>query len=153
MSADGSGPRAVAPALDRSIDQIEWSADGRALLAPMTKPARSRVARIGLDGSVRPIVRDAANPGFDRPYAGGGFSAARTGAIAYTAGSVDRPTDVAVAGANGAARPLTRLNALTLGAKRLATLRHIRRHRPRRRHGAVVAAAPADISAGHSGCR
>ncbi len=122
MDASGGPARRVAPGLDRSIDQIQWSADGRSLLAAYEEAGAVTVARIGLDGSVRPITRDVADSGFDRPYAGGGFSAARGGAIAFVSGSVDRPTDVAIAG-NGPARKLTSLNMLTLGAKRLATMR------------------------------
>jgi dipeptidyl aminopeptidase/acylaminoacyl peptidase len=122
MSAGGGAPRQIAPNLDRSIDQVEWTADGRALLASYEEAGSVAVARIGLDGSVRPLTGQVGNSGFDRPYAGGGFSAARNGAIAFTSGSVDRPTDVAIAG-NGGTRKLTNLNALTLGAKRLASLR------------------------------
>jgi dipeptidyl aminopeptidase/acylaminoacyl peptidase len=123
MSATGGAPRRVAPGLDRSIDQIEWTPDGRAILASYEEGGSVTVARIGLDGSVRPIAREVADSGFDRPYAGGGFSAARNGAIAFTSGSIERPTDVAVASGNGATRKLTSLNALTLGAKRLAAVR------------------------------
>ena len=58
---------------------------------------------------------------YDRPYAGGGFSVAKNGAVAFTVSPVDRPTDVAVS-TGGAARQLTHLNELNLGGKRLATL-------------------------------
>ena len=123
MSASGGPARQVAPALDRSVEQIVWSADGRSLLAGYEEDGAVTVARVGLDGSVRPIARDVANSSFDRPYAGGDFSASRSGAIAFTSGSVDRPTDVAIASGNGGTRKLTSLNALTLGAKRLASMR------------------------------
>jgi len=71
---------------------------------------------------VRPITRDAATSGYDRPYAGGGFSVAKNGTIAFTVSPVDRPTDVAIS-SGGGARRLTRLNDLNLGAKRLASMR------------------------------
>jgi dipeptidyl aminopeptidase/acylaminoacyl peptidase len=76
---------------------------------------------VGLDGSVRPLTRDVGGGGYDRPYAGGGFSAARNGTIAFTVSPADRPADVAIS-SGGATRQLTRLNDLTLGAKRLASL-------------------------------
>jgi len=123
MSAGGGAPRQIAPNLDRSIDQIEWAPDGRSLLASYEEAGSVTVARIGLDGSVRPLTGEVADSGFDRPYGGGGFSAARNGTIAFTTNSVDRPTDVAIAAGNGGTRKLTNLNALTLGAKRLASLR------------------------------
>jgi dipeptidyl aminopeptidase/acylaminoacyl peptidase len=122
MSAAGGPARRIASGLDRSIDQIEWSSDGRSLYAAYAEGGSVAVARIGLDGSVRPISREVADAGFDRPYAGGGFSVARNGSIAFTSSSYDRPTDVALA-AGGQVRRMTRLNELNLSAKNLGTLR------------------------------
>jgi dipeptidyl aminopeptidase/acylaminoacyl peptidase len=123
MSASGGPARRIAPALDRDINQILWSADGRSLFAAYEENGSVTVSRIGLDGSVRPITREAAGAGYDRPYAGGGFSVARTGAIAFTISPYNRPTDVAMS-SGGAVRQLTRLNDLTLGAKHLGTLQY-----------------------------
>jgi dipeptidyl aminopeptidase/acylaminoacyl peptidase len=121
MSSAGEAPRLVAPALDRSIDQIEWSSDGRSLIAAYEEDGSVTVSRIGLDGTVRPITGAVASPTYDRPYAGGEFSVARNGAVAFTTGRYDRPTDVAVA-TGGNVRQLTRLNELNLGGKNLGTL-------------------------------
>lgn len=121
MSVAGGSPRLVAPALDRSIDQIEWSSDGRSLVAAYEEDGSVTVSRIGLDGSVRPITSVVASPTYDRPYAGGEFSVARNGAVAFTTSRYDRPTDVAVA-TGGNVRQLTRLNELNLGGKNLGTL-------------------------------
>jgi dipeptidyl aminopeptidase/acylaminoacyl peptidase len=122
MSAAGGPARRIASGLDRSVDQIEWSADGRSLFASYEEDGSVTVARVGLDGSVRPIARDVADAGFDRPYGGGGFSVARNGSVAFTISPYDRPTDVAVA-TGGQVRRLTRLNELNLSAKNLGTLR------------------------------
>jgi dipeptidyl aminopeptidase/acylaminoacyl peptidase len=122
MSASGGSPRPVAPNLDRDIQQIEWAADGRSLYASYEEGGSVTVSRIGLDGSVRPIARNLAAAGYDRPYAGGGFSVSNGGTVAYTVSPYDRPTDVAVT-SGGGARQLTHLNALTLGAKNLGTIR------------------------------
>jgi dipeptidyl aminopeptidase/acylaminoacyl peptidase len=122
MSTSGGAPRMIAPSLDRSIDEIKWASDGRSLIAAYEEAGSVTVSRIGLDGSVRPIARDVAAAGYDRPYAGGGFSVAKNGAIAFTVSTVDRPADVAVS-TGGATRRLTHLNELNLGAKRLGSLR------------------------------
>jgi dipeptidyl aminopeptidase/acylaminoacyl peptidase len=122
MPASGGAARLVAPTLDRDISQIEWAPDGRSVLVAYEESGSVTVSRVGLDGSVRQITREAAAASYDRPYAGGGFSVARNGAIAFTVSPVDRPTDVAIS-TGGAARQLTRLNELNLGGKRLATLR------------------------------
>jgi dipeptidyl aminopeptidase/acylaminoacyl peptidase len=122
MNADGSGSRRIAPNLDRSIDQLDWSADGRSIVAAYEEDGSVVVSRIGLDGRVTPIARDVGGGSLDRPYAGGGFSLARNGTIAYTIDSATRPADVAVS-AGGKTRQLTRLNELPLSGKSLGTLR------------------------------
>ena len=122
MNANGGGSRLVAPNLDRGISQIRWSADGRAIYAAYEEDGSVTVSRIGLNGTVRRVTREAADAGYDRPYAGGGFGLARNGTVAFTTNSYDRPTDVAVT-SGGAVRQLTRLNELNLGGKNLGTLR------------------------------
>jgi dipeptidyl aminopeptidase/acylaminoacyl peptidase len=121
MPITGGAARLVAPGLDRDVNQVAWAGDGNSLIAAYEENGAVTVSRIGLDGSIRPITHDAAAFSYDRPYAGGGFSVAKNGAIAFTVSPIDRPTDVAVS-TGGAARQLTHLNELNLGGKRLATL-------------------------------
>ena len=124
MNSDGSSPRKIAPGLDRSIDQLEWAADGRSIVAAYEEEGSVTVSRIGLDGRVSPIVRDVGGASLDRPYAGGGFSLARNGAIAFTTDSATRPADVSVS-SGGKSRQLTRLNELPLSGKSMAQLRSL----------------------------
>ncbi len=122
MNTDGSGSRRVAPVLDRSIDQLKWSTDSRSLVASYEEGGSVVISRIGLDGRVALLVRDVGGGSLDRPYAGGGFSLARGGAIAFTTDSPTRPSEVAVA-SGGKVRQLTRLNDLALSGKSLGTVR------------------------------
>jgi dipeptidyl aminopeptidase/acylaminoacyl peptidase len=122
MNADGSGSRRVAQGLDRSIDQLEWSADGRSVVASYEENGSVVVSRIGLDGRVTPITREVGGGSLDRPYAGGEFSLARNGAVAFTVDSATRPADVALS-AGGKTRQLTRLNDLSLSGKSLGQVR------------------------------
>ena len=122
MNADGSGARRIAPGLDRSINQLEWSADGHSIVVSYEEAGSVTVSRIGLDGRVTPITREVGGGGLDRPYAGGSYSLARNGSIAFTTDSVTRPADVSVA-SGGKTRQLTRLNELPLSGKSLATVR------------------------------
>ena len=122
MNSDGSSPRKIAPGLDRSIDQMEWAADGRSIIAAYEEEGSVTVSRISLNGSVSPIVRNVGGGGLDRPYAGGGFSVSRGGTLAYTTDSATRPADVSVS-AGGKARQLTRLNDLSLSGKSMAQVR------------------------------
>jgi dipeptidyl aminopeptidase/acylaminoacyl peptidase len=129
MNANGGAPRRIAPGLDRDIAQIEWAADGRSLYVAYEEAGAVTVSRIGLDGSVRPITHEAAAAGYDRPYAGGGFSVAKNGTIAFTISPYNRPADVAVS-SGGATRQLTRLNDLNLSGKNLGTLQYFEAKAP-----------------------
>ena len=121
MDSGGGGARKIAPGLDRSINDFAWSADGRSIVASYEEGGKTTVARIGLDGRVSPITHEMGGSGFDRPYSGGSFSVARTGAIAFTSDSPGRPADVAVT-QSGQTRLLTRLNDLALSRKALGGL-------------------------------
>ena len=124
MDSGGGSVRKVAPSLDRSIDALAWSADGRSIVASYEEGGKTTVSRIGLDGRVTPITHDVGGSGLDRPYAGGSFSVANNGTIAFTSDSVSRPAEVMVS-SGGKARQLTRLNDLSLSGKALGPVREI----------------------------
>jgi len=125
MKRDGSGSRVLTASLDRSVGAPVWSADGRSIYVDYDEHGSVRVARVGLDGSVRTVAeRLTDSREMDRPYSGGQFSVARDGTIAYTGGSPQRPSDVWVTRA-GKARPLTRLNEALFADRQLATVDHL----------------------------
>lgn len=116
MNLDGSGKRVLTGSFDRSVGSPVWAADSRSIYLLYEDQGTNKVARVGLDGSMRTIASRLTGSGLDRPYAGGEYSVARNGTIAVTAGDPSRPSDVGVA-ANGALRQLTHLNASLLGGK------------------------------------
>ena len=122
MPVNGGPARRIAPGLDRDINQIEWAPDGRGVIVGYEENGSVTIARVGLDGGVRPVTHEVGGGGYDRPYASGGFSVARTGTVAFTVSPIDRPADVAIS-SGGGTRQLTRLNDLNLSGKRLASLR------------------------------
>lgn len=124
MNADGSGARSLTAGLDQSIEAIEWVGNS-AIYVSYDDHAKKRVARIGLDGSVRMVV-DGLTPGshVDRPYTGGEFSVSAGGKVAYTASGTDRPADLWVTG-GGPGKRLTDLNGTWLAGKTLAQVRKI----------------------------
>lgn len=124
MNRDGSGSRRLAAGWDYSVDRAAWDADGRGLYVQYDDRGETRVARIGLDGSVRAIATGLANSDFDRPYSGGSFSVADNDAIAFTAGTPVRPAEVALA-AGGRTRTLTDLNRSLAATKALGEVRKI----------------------------
>lgn len=110
MNRDGSGARSISVGQDISIDDAKWSADSKSLVVQYDFKGAASIGRFGLDGSFRQLASGLSGPGYDRPYTGGSFSLSRTGAIAFSGGSAQRPPDVKVL-AGGAPRQLTRLNA------------------------------------------
>jgi dipeptidyl aminopeptidase/acylaminoacyl peptidase len=120
MNRDGGGVRELAAGLDRSIDSLAWSGNG--LVVGYEEKGGYRISRVGLDGRVSTLASGAAGGSLDRPYAGGSWSVARDGTVAFTSGSALSPADVSVARV-GSVRRLTRLNDLWLGGKRLGEVR------------------------------
>ncbi|GAA4828851.1 S9 family peptidase [Sphingosinicella ginsenosidimutans] len=124
MNADGSGARALTASLDRSVSNPVWAADGRSIYVQYDDRGRTKVARVGLDGSIRDVATGLTGTEFDRPYTGGSFSVARDGTVAISAGDGNRPPDVAVV-RGGNVRRLTSLNSELFAARRLGEVRHI----------------------------
>ena len=121
---DAASPRSLTATLDRAIEDAVWSADGRSLYASYDDHGQRRVARVGVDGRVTPLIDNVAGGGLDRPYTGGEFSVSKGGTIAYTGGDASAPADVWVL-AGGKPRRLTTLNAVLTGSKALAPVRKI----------------------------
>jgi len=121
---DAASPRSLTATLDRAIEDAVWSADGRSLYASYDDHGQRRVARVGVDGRVTPLIDNVAGGGLDRPYTGGELSVSKGGTIAYTGGDASAPADVWVL-AGGKPRRLTTLNAVLTGSKALAQVRKI----------------------------
>jgi dipeptidyl aminopeptidase/acylaminoacyl peptidase len=116
MNPDGSGSRMLTGSLDRSVGNPAWSGDSRSIYVLYEDHGTTRVARVGLDGSIRELAGGVTGSELDRPYAGGDFSVARNGTVALTTGDPLHPSDVGVA-SGGAIRKLTHLNESLLGSK------------------------------------
>ncbi|HMI40768.1 MAG TPA: S9 family peptidase [Sphingomicrobium sp.] len=109
MNIDGSNRRTVTASFDRPVNNPVWAADGRSIYVIYDEHGSNRVARVGLDGSVRDVAKGLTASGLDRPYSGGEFSVSRSGSVAVTAGDHLRPSDVGIA-SGGVVRRLTHLN-------------------------------------------
>ncbi len=122
MDRDGANKRRIAAGFDRDISALEWTPAG--LFAGYEEAGLYKVARIDLDGSVRPLAAELVDTYYTRPYAGGQWSVSDGGVLAYTSGSASRPADISVLRGNRATR-LTSLNDMKLSGKRLAQVREL----------------------------
>lgn len=125
MNADGSNSRSLTAALDRSIDTVEWAADGRSLYVQYDDHANTKVARVTLNGRVEPVAQGLSGASLDRPYTGGAFSVASNGTVAFTSGSGARPSDVSIVRA-GRSKQLTQLNESWLASKTLGQVQPLK---------------------------
>ncbi len=99
MDADGGHARVVSSSLERSIADAQWAADGRSLYVQYIDEGITKVARMGLDGSMDPVVDHLAEMSgpVQLPYAGGQFSVSANGKIAYLGGSTEDLPEVFLA--------------------------------------------------------
>jgi Tol biopolymer transport system component len=67
MGRDGSNRRALTQSLDRSVDSPVWAADGRSIFVAYDDRGTRKVARVGLDGSVRTVAEGLSGGALDRP--------------------------------------------------------------------------------------
>ncbi|OBV10597.1 alpha/beta hydrolase family protein [Erythrobacter dokdonensis] len=124
MAPDGSGVRNLTESWDYSPAGVVWDADGKGLYAQYDISGETRVARIGLDGTIRDVLEGVTGGGFDRPYTGGSFSVAANDAVAFTGGAPTFPADVRLASA-GKVKTLTDLNASLRATKTMGEVRKI----------------------------
>ncbi|MEO7062787.1 MAG: S9 family peptidase [Dokdonella sp.] len=124
MDRDGSNSRVLTANLDRSVGTPVWAADSRSIYVAYDEHGSVRVARVGMDGSIRTVAEHLTGDEFDRPYSGGEFSVAHDGTVAFTSGTTQRPSDIWIT-RGGAARQLTHLNATSLADKTLGNVQKI----------------------------
>lgn len=124
MDRDGANRRVLTAGLDRSVQSPVWSKDGRSILIAYDDQGSTTVARVSLEGAISPVVRGLSGEDIGRPYAGGDFSLADDGSVAFTRGSSQRPADIHVQ-RQGRQAQLTRLNADYLAGKALGAVQRM----------------------------
>lgn len=120
MDRETHQSRSLTESLDRTVEAPQWAADSRSLYIRFTDRGVIKVGRVWLDGRLEPVAEGLAGNELDRPYNnGGGFSAARDGAVVFTRGTPQSPPDLALI-RKGRVSDLTRLNEQALADKTLA---------------------------------
>jgi dipeptidyl aminopeptidase/acylaminoacyl peptidase len=119
---NGGEARSLTAALDRSIDDAQWAADGRSLFVQYDDHAVTKIARLHLNGALTPVAEGLSGSSLDRPYTGGEFSVAQNGAVAFTSGTGASPSDVSIAQGKRVRR-LTRLNDALFADKKVGEVK------------------------------
>ncbi|MFN3212525.1 MAG: prolyl oligopeptidase family serine peptidase [Henriciella sp.] len=128
MNADGSEQVELAADFDRSFGTVTWHPNGRSLIAQIENAGVLDVVSVSMEGEVETLATNVGGTSIGRPYAGGSFSISdtRRPVIAYTAGSPDRPAEIAVMGSRINDRVLTDLNSDLLDHLDMARIEEIK---------------------------
>ena len=125
MDSNGANNRLITGDLDRTIDKIQWAADSKGLIIQYDDGGESRIAHLSLSGDLRSLASNIGGTSLGRPYAGGSFSVAKNGAIAFNQASPNRPAELAVIDKRGQSRLLTHLNEDLLAHKTLGKVEEL----------------------------
>lgn len=115
MDADGTNSHVVNDTLDRSIDIVRWDGGSKGLVVQYDDGGETLIAHMSLSGNLNTLASNTGGTDLGRPYAGGSFSVANDGSIAFNQASPQRPAELAVMSKSGNSRLLTRLNDDLLG--------------------------------------
>ena len=124
MDRDGRNSRVLTAGLDRSVGDPQWAADGKSLYFAYDEEGSRKVARVSLDGRVETLFSGLGGSGLDRPYTGGQFSVGRNGLVAFTDGTPERPSDLAI-WRRGRIETLTALNGDLMAGKAMARVQRL----------------------------
>ncbi len=109
MNADGTGSKLISGNLDRDVQNISWSGDGKGIYFQYNDKGDTKIALMSLGGKVNDLTNMVGGLSLGRPYSGGTFTITPNGRYAYTLGASDHPAELG-SGSNGNAKRLTNLN-------------------------------------------
>lgn len=110
---------------DHEVMAPQWSGDGRGLFFGYEHHGEGRIGYVAANGGkVEDVARDFGGTAMGRPYGGGTFSVSGS-RVAYTRGTLQRPSDVATVARGQKARVLTDLNADVLDRKTLGQVEEV----------------------------
>ncbi|MEL6705312.1 MAG: S9 family peptidase [Bacteroidota bacterium] len=122
LDQDTGEIQVLAGDLDRSLANLTWHDDG--LYATYLDRGLTHLMRVTLDGTVREITDALGGTAIGRPYTSGAYSVSNDGAVAFTHGTAERPSDVAIV-EDGETRVLTDLNGDLLPYRDLGAVEEI----------------------------
>jgi len=117
--------RALTADFDRELDAPAWDRDGRGIYFAYEKNGEGHLGWINAGGgTVETVASDFGGTAMGRPYGGGSFAVAN-GRVAYTRGTMDRPSEIGVVARGEKSRVLTDLNRDALARKRLGDVEEL----------------------------
>ena len=112
--------RSLTADLDRSVSDIQWSADSKSVWIRYNDLGMARIAEVDLKGNLKQADVVLGGTALGRPYTSGAFSVGGKDRIAYTLGRDDRPADLALMRSGKPALQLTDLNSDVMGQREMS---------------------------------
>lgn len=125
MDRDGSNSKWINEKFDREADDLQWSADSKQLYFQYDDQGNTKIARMDLEGRVTDLTNNVGGMSLGRPYSGGAFTVARNGRFAYTLGTPEFPSELAVATGSKDVKRITEVNADLFSHKKLGQVEEI----------------------------
>jgi len=124
MKSDGSSTKELSSDLDRNVEDIVWSKDGKGLYFLYDDKGNTKIGYINTSGKMTKKADNVGGTTIGRPYASGSFSVSDDGVIAYTYTRPDHPADIVITGGKSDKR-LTHLNEGLLDHRALGKVEEI----------------------------
>lgn len=124
MKSDGSSTKELSSDLDRNVEDIVWSKDGKGLYFLYDDKGNTKIGYINTSGKMTKKADNVGGTTIGRPYASGSFSVSDDGVIAYTYTRPDHPADIVITGGKSDKR-LTHLNEGLLDQRALGKVEEI----------------------------
>ena len=126
MRLDGSERKILTTELDRSVGNLNWSNDGKGIYFTYDNHGNTKVAYVGMNGTVKKLADNLGGTSLGRPYGGGSYSVSKNGMIAYTHSRPQYPAEVALYSPKKSDTPLiTLLNKPLLQYRQLGKVEEI----------------------------
>ncbi len=122
-NTSGGSVSNLTESLDREVGDIRWGGN-RTLYFTYDDHGIKKIGRAGLDGKVTTVAEGLGGTSLGRPYTSGTYDVSANGTLAYTAGTSQRPADLAVRSGNRT-RTLTALNDDILAHRSLGEVHEI----------------------------
>ena len=114
----------IVPDFDRSVRSPKWISSS-SLAFSYDDFGKRKIATITTKGKIKDLTDKVTGTTLGRPYISGEFDANTSGKIVFTAGSSERPADVAMVSTRGKVKQLTSLNEDLLAHKKLGKMHEI----------------------------
>ena len=120
MDLTSGESRSLTADLDRSVSDIQWSANSKSVWIRYNDLGMARIAEVDLKGNLKQADIVLGGTALGRPYTSGTFSVGGKGRIAYTLGRDDRPADLALMRSGKQPLQLTDLNSDLMGQREMS---------------------------------